>query len=44
MRQEFLIVSSLPLRLYPIYHDSLLAAEGHQQNQSLAGWLRLAML
>ena len=30
MRQEFLIVSSLPLRLDPIDHDSLLAAEGHQ--------------
>ena len=32
MRQEFLIVSSLPLRLDPIDHDSLLAAEGHQQS------------
>ena len=32
MRQEFLIVSSLPLRLDPRDHDSLLAAEGHQQS------------
>ena len=28
MRQEFLIVSSLPLRLDPIDPDSLLAAKG----------------